>query len=52
MGWENLVVGYHALHNVAKAYINVVNDIAAFFDSTPPNNIITNETTLTQYNIK
>ena len=50
--WINLIVGSYALHNVTKAYENVVNSIATFVQSTPPTNIITNETNLTQYSIK
>ena len=52
MVFINLVVGARNLHNVAKAYVNVVNAIAIFFEPTLQNNIITNETILTQYNIK
>ena len=52
MGWSNLIVGYHDLHNVSKAYVNVVNTIATFVEPTTPNNIITKETILTQYSIK
>ena len=47
-----MIVGSHALHNVAKAYANVVNSIATFFEPTPQTNIITNDTILTQYSIK
>ena len=49
---RNLIVGYHALHSVTKAYVNSVNDIAIFVEPTPPTNIITNETVLNQYNIE
>ena len=52
MGWRNLIFGSHALHNVAKVYVNVVNDIVTFVEPTPPTNIITNETILTRYIIK
>ena len=52
MGWNNLIVGSNEIHNVAKAYVKVVNDITSFVKSTPPTNIITNETILTQYRIK
>ena len=45
MVWINLIVGYHALHNVS-------NYIATFFEPTSPTNIITNETIITQYSIK
>ena len=52
MGWNNLIVGSSELHSVAKAYINVVNAITSFVKLTPPTNIVTNETILTQYRIK
>ena len=52
MGCNNLLVGYHALHSVVKAYGNVINAIAKFVYPTPPTNIITNENILTQYSIK
>ena len=52
MVYSNLIVGSHALHSVAKAYVNVVNAISTFVESTPPTNIITNGTILTQYSIK
>ena len=52
MGRNNPIVGSNELHSVAKAYINVVNDINSFIKPTPPTNIITNETILTQYSIK
>ena len=52
MGWSNLIVGSLALHNVAKAYINAVNNITTFVEPNPPTNIITNENILTQYSIK
>ena len=52
MVWNNLIVGYHALHSVLIAYVNVVNAIVTFAEPTPPTNIITNETILTQYIIK
>ena len=42
MGWRNLIVGSHALHNVYKAYANAVNAIANFVEPTPAINIITN----------
>ena len=51
MGWKILIVGSNELHSVAKSYVNIVNDIANFFKPTPPTNIITNETILTQYSI-
>ena len=52
MGWINLIVGAHALHNFAKAYANVINDTTTFVEPNPPTNIITNESFLTQYSIK
>ena len=52
MVWSNLVVGYHALHNFAKTYVNIVNAIATFVEPTHPTKIITNETILNQYIIK
>ena len=52
MGWNNMIVVYHDLHNVEKAYVNVVNYISTFVYPTPPTNIITNDTILTQYSIK
>ena len=52
MGCNNLIVGSNEIHSVAKAYVNVVNAITSFVKPTPPNNIITNKTILTQYIIK
>ena len=52
MGWNNLIVVSNELHSVAKSYINIVNYITSFVKPTPPTNIITNETILTQYSIK
>ena len=52
MVWINLIVGAHDLHNITMEYVNVVNSIATFVEPTPSTNIITNETILTQYNIK
>ena len=46
--WINLVTGSRTLHNTA----NALNAITNFVELTPPTNIITNETILTQYNIK
>ena len=40
------------INSVAKAYVNVVNDITYFIKPTPPTNIITNETIMNQYSIK
>ena len=52
MGWNNLIVGSNEIHSVAKSYVNVVNAITSFVQPTPPTNIITNKTILTQYSIK
>ena len=52
MGRNNMIVGYRALHNVVKSYVNPVNDISNFDETTPPTNIITNKTILKQYSIK
>ena len=52
MGWKNLIVGSNEIHSVAKAYVNVVNAITSFVKPTPPTNIITNDTILTQYSTK
>ena len=52
MEYNNLVVGSHTIYNFTKDYINVLNDIFTFIDTTPPTNIITNETILTQYIIR
>ena len=52
MGWNNIIFGSNEIHIVAKAYVNVVNAITYFVKPTPPTNIITNETILTQYSIK
>ena len=52
MGWNNLIVGSNELHSVEKVYINVVNAIASFVKPTPPINIITKKTILTQCSIK
>ena len=52
MGWNNIIVVSNEIHSVAKAYVNVVNTITYFVKPTPPTNIITNETILTQYSIK
>ena len=52
MGWNNLLVGSHGLHNVVKTYVNFVNYIATFVDPTITTNIIKNETILNQYSIK
>ena len=49
MGWNNMIVGSNELHSVAKSYINVVNAITSSVKPTPPTNIVTNETILTQY---
>ena len=52
MGWINLIYGHHAFHNIAKLYVKIINDVATFVEPTPPTNIITNETFLTNYIIK
>ena len=52
MGWNNIIVVSNKLHSVAKAYVNVVNSINSFVKPTPPTNIITNKTILTQFRIK
>ena len=44
MVWNNLIVGYHYLHNV-------VNYTSIFVDPTLGTNIITNDNILTQYGI-
>ena len=49
---NNLIVGSHALHNVTKATVNILNDISTFVDPNTPTNIITNDTILNQYIIK
>ena len=48
MGWSNLIVGFYAIHNVAKDYVNVLNDIVTFVEPTRPTNIITNDIILIQ----
>ena len=50
--WSYLIVGYHDLHNVSKAYENFFNAITTLVEPTPPTNIITNENILTQYSIR
>ena len=52
MGWSNLIGGSRDLHSADIGYVNVVNTIANFVEPTLSNNIITNETILTQYRIK
>ena len=52
MVWSNQIIGSHALHNVSKAYANVVNNITTLVEPNPSANIITNETILTQYIIR
>ena len=52
MGSKNLIDGFNKLHNDEKSYINVVNAITSSVKPTPPTNIVTNETILTQYIIK
>ena len=51
MGQNNLIVGSNKIQSVAKDYINVANAINYFVKRTPPTNIITNKTILTQYSI-
>ena len=51
MVWSSLIVGARDLHNIAKAYVNVINAIATFVEPTPPTNMTTNETILNQYSI-
>ena len=38
MGWINLIVGSYELKNDVKAYINAVNDISTFVETTPQKN--------------
>ena len=52
MGWSNQIVGARSLHNVSKSYVNVINTITTFVETTPPTNNIKNENVLTQYSIK
>ena len=52
MGWNNLIFGSNEIQSAEKAYVNVVNAITSFVKLTPPTNIITNKTILTQYIIK
>ena len=40
MEWRNLIFGFYALHNTAKAYVNVVNAISTFVQTNPSTNII------------
>ena len=49
---RNLIVGYHDLHIVVKAYVNIVNAISTFVEPISSTNIIKNETILTQYSTK
>ena len=49
VGWSNLIFGARALHNVAMAYVNVINVIDTFVGPNLSTNIITNENILTQY---
>ena len=49
---RNMIIGSHSLQNFSKAYVNIVIDITTFVEPTPPTNIITNDTILTQYIIK
>ena len=52
MGRIILIVDVRSLHNVANAYVDVIDNIANFVKPNPPTNITTNETILTQYSIK
>ena len=52
MRWSNLIVGFHALHSVAKDYVNAVNAIANIFEPILPTNIIKNMTIMNQSSIK
>ena len=52
MGCNNLIVGAHALHNVTKANVNILNSISTFVDPNTPTNIITHYTFLNKYSIK
>ena len=52
MGWNNLITEPNELHSVVKAYINFDNSMKYFVKPTPPTNIITKNTILTQYSIK
>ena len=52
MGCSNLIVGSNKIHNVTKAYTNVVNSITSIFKPTPPTNITTNYSMIMQYSIK
>ena len=52
MGWSHLIVGACVLHNSIKFYDRVSDIISNFVEPTPPTNIITNDTILTQYIIK
>ena len=52
MGYSNPIVGSYALQSVANEYFNDVNYISTFVEPTTSNNIITNDTILTQYSIK
>ena len=45
---SNPIIGTRDLHNVSMAYVNDVNAINTFVEPTPPTNIITNYTILTQ----
>ena len=52
MGQNNLIASSNEHHSVAKANVNVVNDIITFVEPTPQMNIIINETILMQYSSK
>ena len=51
MGCNYILFVSNELQIVAKAYVNVVNEIFSFVKPTPPINVITNENILTQYSI-
>ena len=52
MGFNNLVFGSHALHNIVKAYVKVLNSISTFVEPNTQTDIFTNDNSLTQYIIK
>ena len=52
MGWKKNIIVFNEIHSVAKAYVNIVNVISTFTKPNPKDNIITNDTILTQYIIK
>ena len=52
MVWSNLIIGARSLHIFAIAYVNVVNSIANFVESTTQTNTIKKEAILNQYSTK